>query len=64
MLDLAESKTKSPLEEILQEDQEQSNTERIQKLEEFLLDAHKRLDIQSNSIDALARKIKKLEKSQ
>lgn len=64
VLNLAESKTKSPLEQILQEDEERSNTERIQILEKYLLDAHKRLNIQHGALKALARRIKILEKSQ
>lgn len=64
VLDLAESKTKSPLEQILQEDREERNTERIKKLELSLIDAHNRLSIQKSMIRALARRIKKLEKSQ
>lgn len=64
VLDLAESKIKSPLDQILEEDREESNTLRILKLEESLIDAHKRLNIQHNTLQALARRIKKLEKSQ
>ena len=54
---------KSPLEQLLQDDQELTNAERIQSLEESLIDAHKRLDIQNNAIKVLARKIKELENS-
>ncbi len=51
----------SPLEQILQEDKNRSNTERIKILEGSLIAAHKRLDVQHNTIKVLARKIKELE---
>ena len=60
---MSDSKTNSPLDQILQEDQEQINTSRIQKLENSLIAAHKRLDIQNNTLKVLARKIKELENS-
>ena len=52
----------SPLRDLLQEDSENRNLRRIEKLEKQLLAAHKRLDIQHNTILVLARKIKELEK--
>jgi len=60
---MSDSKTNSPLDQILQEDQEQINASRIQKLENSLIAAHKRLDIQNNTLKVLARKIKELENS-
>ncbi|HUT80673.1 MAG TPA: hypothetical protein VMZ29_05660 [Candidatus Bathyarchaeia archaeon] len=53
--------SKSPLEAILQEDLTQNNAARIKKLEESLINAHKRLDVQHNTINVLARKIKEQE---
>jgi len=51
----------SALDQIIKEDQEQTNAERIAILEEQLAAAHERLDIQNKEIKALARKILRLE---
>lgn len=51
----------SPLEQILQEDKKRDHAARIKLLEESLIKAHDRLDVQNNTIKALARKIKELE---
>ena len=64
VLDLAESKTKSPMDQLVEEDLLQSALEKIAILERELAKAKKRLAIQSNEISILARKFKQLEEKQ
>ena len=61
---LAESKTKSPMDQLVEEDLIQNALDKIATLERELAKAKKRLAIQSNEISILARKFKQLEEKQ
>lgn len=64
VLDLAESKTKSPMDRLVEEDLLQKALGKIATLEREVVKAKKRLAIQSNEISVLARNFKKLEEKQ
>lgn len=64
VLDLAETKTKSPMDQLVEEDLINKTLEKIATLERELAKAKKRLAIQSNEISILARKLKQLEEKQ
>ena len=64
VLDLAETKTKSPMDQLVEEDLINKTLEKIATLERELAKAKKRLAIQSNEISILARKFKQLEEKQ
>jgi len=64
VLDLAETKTKSPMDQLLEEDQMKKISEKVITLESKLADAKKQLSVQSNMIKVLARKINQLEEKE
>lgn len=64
MLDLAETKTKPPMDQLIEEDLLQKALEKIATLERELAKAKKRLTIQSAEINVLARRFKQLEEKQ
>lgn len=61
---MAESKPKTPLDELLQEDLSRKNADEIKILKNELFKAKKRLNLQKMQIDAMARKIQRLEVQQ
>ena len=64
VLDLAETKTKSPMDQLVEEDLINNTLEKIATLERELAKAKKRLAIQSNEISILARKLNRMEEKQ